>query len=148
VTIPSALSFVVGVCAAVVATIALVWNIRKEKSRIKLRIDASGEFESETETGELITEERMDVLIINDSYKPVTIKRVGINYGSWHDEWHELDDFGCKLLKLKDHLNAGDSQIWSIPMKQIKGRSANYIYVEDGGYHRYKMKIPEYIFEG
>ena len=149
-TIPSTLSFIVGVCAAVVATIALVWNIRKEKSRLKLKVESFGEFDSVADTGEVVTKEQVWVLIINDSYKPVIIKRVGFNYGSRADEYYELNDNVCQRLKLKTKLSAGDSQIWAIPMKDIKGRSgkpANYIYVEDGKYKRYKLKIPKYVLE-
>ena len=110
-----------------------------------------GEFESETDTGELVTEEKVEVMIINDSHKPVTIKRVGVNYGSWDDEYYPLDDIVCQRLNLKQDLSAGDSQIWAIPMKTIKGgirgKPAKYVYVEDGRYKRTKMTIPKDVLE-
>jgi len=150
--IPNIVSLIIGGYAAIVATGALVWNILRERRKIRLKVDAIGKFKSNTDTGEPITEERVDIIIINDSNKPITIKRVGINYGSWNDEYDELDNNLCqKRLKLKQDLLPGDSQIWRIPMNDIKGvnraKPAQYVYVEDGRYHRHRMKIPRDIFE-
>jgi hypothetical protein len=145
------ISFIIGGYAAIVATTALVWNILKERSKIRLKVIDFGEFESETDTGELKTEEKLRLSIINASYKPVTIKKVGFHYGSDNEDWYELDDPVCKRLNLRKGLSAGDSQIWAIPMEYIKERAKSeaveYIFVEDGRYKRYKMRIPKYVLE-
>jgi hypothetical protein len=145
---PYLVSLIIAGYAAIVATGTLIWNILKERRKIRLKFDGYGEFESETDAGELITEYKVEIMIINDSYKPITIKRLGISYGYYLDSYYQLNDVLGKRLKVKQDLSPGDSQIWAIPMKELVGKDgkpAKYVYVEDGTFKRYKTKIPKYV---
>lgn len=147
-TVLNIISLIVGGYAAIVATAALMWNILKERSRIILKADSIGLFESQTESGEVTQEAAINVSIINNSYKPIILKRVGICYGSTTVHY-ELEDSVCQSLKIRQRLSAGDSQVWKIPIEQhrLKENIPKYIYVEDGVYRQFRTPMSKFVRE-
>lgn len=134
--------------AAIVATIALFWNINKEKSSLELRVDGWGEQDRFID-GETISEYQIEIAIINSSYKEAVIKRIGFDYGRM-GAYCDLGTPTGKEIGLKEVMSPGDRQIWTVSAQKLvrNGLSLKYLYVEDGRYKRYKARIPKHIVDG
>lgn len=128
--------------AAIIATSALVWNILRERRKVKVKLefnflatDPSGE------TGEMV---QVGFTVINDSRYPTYVERVGFVFSDGFEYGYHHSTF--KVDRCVGP--AMSTTVW-VDTESIKsnseGRIVKFGFVQDATLKTYKKTMPKWV---
>ena len=125
----------IGIFASVIAVIALIWNIIRDKPKIKLRVELSG-FPGMTDID-------IETIVMNIGKSRIHIYEVGFILSI-----DQYKGYGSGYFGLPKVLNPGEQWSFNKSVNELIVNTpearVDYVLVRDGTDRQYKRKVPNY----
>ena len=134
-------TIVIAVIASLPGIAALVWNIWRERRKVKVKLDF-GWMPYDT-NGEEVERFEITFIVINDGRHPVYIERVGIVCSDDFEYSHHYSLFGVDRC-IQPGANWTYVMYANFIKKHVEGRNIKFGIVEDATSKIYKKSIPKW----